>query len=134
MQPDSHTAKPELRAIEEAATTPAPQVVARVVDALGSRLTCYIVGTKDGDTLARWQRRGDVPADSARRLQGALQAIILLSNSYRPNEIATWFTSLNDALDDRSPAAVLHGPMTDDELEHAARSVSAAARVLLAGQ
>ncbi len=42
--------------------------------------------------------------------------------------------TLNDALDDRSPAAVLHGPMTDDELEQAARSVSAAARALLAGQ
>ncbi len=134
MQVDVQTAKPELRATDEASTTPVPQVVAKVADALGDRLTCYIAGIKDARTLARWQQRGDVPSDSARRLQGALRAIILLSSSYRPDEIAPWFTWLNDGLDDRSPAAALHGANTDDELEIAVRAVSAAARSLLADE
>lgn len=134
MQPDVQTAKPELRATVEASTTPVPQVVAKVADALGDRLTCYIAGIKDARTLARWQQRGDVPSESARRLQGALRAILLLSSSYRPDQIAPWFTWLNDALDDRSPAAALHAATTEDELEAAMRAVSAAARARMADE
>jgi hypothetical protein len=134
MQPDLQTAKPELRATEEASTTPVPQVVTKVADALGDRLTCYIAGIKDVRTLARWQQRGDVPGDSARRLQGALRAIILLSSSYRPDQIAPWFTWLNDGLDDRSPAAALHSASTEDDLEATVRAVSAAARARLADE
>jgi hypothetical protein len=130
---DAKTAKPEVRAIQEAATTPAPQVVARVVDVLGDKLTSYIAGVKDARTLVRWQQKGDVPDASARRLQMSLQAMLLMQTRYSPEHVRPWFTWLSDVLDDKSPAAVLHDANSDDEIEAAGRAVIAAAKAYLAG-
>jgi hypothetical protein len=134
METDVQTAKPEIRAQLEASTTPAPQVVARVAAVLGDRITCYIVDVKDARTLARWQHKGDVPAAAARRLQGALRAILMLSQQYRPEQIASWFTWLNDLLEDRSPASALRSATSDEAIEDQARAIVAAARAHLAGE
>jgi hypothetical protein len=44
---DSDTAKPEVRAIQEATTTPLPQLISRVVYLLGDRLACFIADADD---------------------------------------------------------------------------------------
>jgi hypothetical protein len=89
---------------------------------------------KDARTLARWQHKGDVPAAAARRLQGALRAILMLSQKYRPEQIASWFTWLNDLLEDRSPASALRSATSDEAIEDQARAIVAAARAHLAGE
>lgn len=129
---DADTAKPEVRAIQEAATTPAPQVVTRVVDLIGDRLTCYIAGVRDARTIASWQAKGDVPHVSARRLQIALQTALLLRTQYQPDQIGPWFTWLSDRLDDKSPASVLHSANTEEEFDDRARALIAAAKAYLA--
>jgi hypothetical protein len=129
---DADTAKPELRATQLAAMTPAPQVVARVVDLVGDRLACYIAGVRDARTLASWQTKGDVPHVSARRLQIALQTALVLGTRYQPDQISSWFTWLSDRLDEKSPASVLHNASTEEELSDLARALISAAKAHLA--
>ncbi len=128
---DAATAKPEVRATHEAATTPPPQVVARVVDLIGDRLTCYIAGVRDVRTIASWQAKRDVPHIPARRLQIAFQTALMLRAQYQPDQIAPWFTWLSDRLDDKSPASVLHAANTEEELDDCARALIAAAKTTL---
>jgi hypothetical protein len=128
---DSDTAKPELRAIQEAATTPAPQVVTRVMELIGDRLTCYIAGVSDVKTIARWRVKGDLPQPSARRLQIALQTALVLRTQYQPDQIAPWFTWLSDRLNDQSPASFLRCATTESEFEDGARALIAAAKAYL---
>jgi hypothetical protein len=128
---DEDTAKPELRAIQVAATTPAPQIVSRVVDLVGERLTCYIAGVGDVGTIVSWQTNGDIPHASARRLQIALQTALLLRTQYQPDQIASWFTWLSDRLDDKSPASVLHDANSDADLDNRARALITAAKAYL---
>ena len=130
---DADTAKPELRAINEAAMTPAPQVVSRLVDLIGDRLTCYIAGVRDTRTIASWQTKGDVPYAPARRLQIALQTALLLSAQYEPSQIGPWFTWLSDRLDDKSPANILHDANTEEEFVDRGRALIAAAKAYLTG-
>jgi hypothetical protein len=128
---DADSAKPELRAIQEAATTPTPLVVARVVELIGDKLVCYIAGVRDGRVIEHWRTKGDVPRIAARRLQIALQTALLLGTRYQPDQIAPWFTWHSDLLNDRSPASVLHDAHTSEELDDLARSLIAAAKVYL---
>jgi hypothetical protein len=127
---DAH--KPKVRAIQEAATMAAPQVVASVVDLVGDRLTCYIAGVRDARTIASWQIKGDVPYASARRLQIALQIALLLRAQYEPDQIGPWFTWQSDMLDDKSPASLIHNANTEEEFDDRARALIAAAKAYLA--
>jgi hypothetical protein len=113
----------------EASTTAAPELVANMNNILGPRLTSFIVGVKDPRTLANWQRSGDVPFDAARRLQAAWAAALTLEPMYGHEQVASWFTWLNDALDDASPAAYLRSADDDDQIESRGREVLAAARL-----
>jgi len=128
---DEKSAKPEIVARTRSATTPMPRVVAAVVDILGPRLTAAIAGVKDVRTLRHWQESGDVPHPAGLRLQAALVAILILEAQHQRDEVAAWFTWLNDELSDRSPAAVLRSATDDEGIEKASRSVVAAARAHL---
>jgi hypothetical protein len=105
--------------------------VAEVAGTLGPRLAAAIAGVKDTRTLRHWQESGEVPHPAGSRLQAALVAILILEAQHEPDEVAAWFTWLNDELSDRSPAAVLRSASDDDSIEKAARSVVAAARAHL---
>jgi hypothetical protein len=116
---------------QQAATAPPDQVVARVADLLGDRLTCYIAGVRDARAVARWKAKGNVPYVSGRRLQIALQVALLVSERYRPEEIAPWFTWLCDELGDKAPADVLRCATTEEEFFKTARALVAVAKVYL---
>ena len=110
---------------------PALQVLPRVLDLIGDRLTCYIAGVRDARTIASWQAKGDVPYVSARRLQLALQTALLLRTQYQPDQIVRWFTWLSDRLGDKSPACVLHSASTEEEFADHARALVGAAKAYL---
>jgi hypothetical protein len=114
---------------------PPSVVVGIVTDVLGDRLACYIAGETDARILTQW-RRGDVPNDSAQRLQGTLQIILELRKICSDHErIAPWFTWLNELLDDRSPASIMHDAApTRIGIESATRTVLAAARAILSDE
>jgi hypothetical protein len=128
---DSDTAKPEVRAIQEATTTPLPQLVSRVVYLLGDRLACFIADADDVRILESWRAKGNARSISVRRLNIALQTALILRTRYQPDQIAPWFTWLNERLDDKSPASVLRSANTAEELADRARSLLAAAKMYL---
>ena len=129
---DAQTAKPDLVALRQASLTPAPQVVAQLVETLGPRLVAYIAGVKDSRTLVNWQDKGEVPYIPARRLQTVLAAVLTLrQHTTDPQELAAWFTWMTDALDDASPAGYLRGAEDDEAVEIRSRAVLAAARSYL---
>jgi hypothetical protein len=130
---DIETAKPDVSAMQRAAMTPLPQVVAKVAEALGDRLTAVIADVKTTRTLRAWIQNGDVPIEAGKRLQGALAAIALLSAEFRPDEVSAWFSAMNDELGDASPAMVLRGAQTIEEGELRSRAVISAAKAHLVG-
>ena len=130
---DAETAKPDVRANQQAATTPAHELVSRLREVLGAPLAMYITDVKDIRTLDRWAARADVPPLQARRLQAAYAAALVLQRRYADAaHIAAWFTWLADTLDDVSPAAYLRAAESLEDAENRARDVLRAARLYLA--
>jgi hypothetical protein len=130
---DTASAKPDVRANQQAATTPAHQVVVRLREILGTPLTMYLTDVKDVRTLDRWAAKADIPSLQARRLQAAYAAALVLQQRYRdPAHIAAWFTWLAETLDDASPAAYLRAIRDLDDAESRARAVLRSARLYLA--
>jgi hypothetical protein len=83
-------------------------MVAYLQDALGSRLTALIVGSKDSIALDGWVR-GDASPESPieRRLRDAFRITVLLLQEESPQSVRRWFLGMNPELDDRAPALVL---------------------------
>ena len=128
---DRDTAKPEVLAVQVAAATPAPQLVERVIDLIGDRLTCYIAGVNDVQIIANWQIEADFPQHAARRLRIALQTALILRTQCQPDQIGPWFTCLSDRLNDQSPASILRSATSDLEFEDLARALISAAKAHL---
>ena len=130
---DAATAKPDVRANQQAATTPAHELISRLREVLGAPLTMYLTDVRDVRTLDRWAAKADVPPLQVRRLQAAYAAALVLQRRYAdPVHIATWFTWLAETLDDVSPAAYLRAAADLEDAENRARAVLRAARLYLA--
>jgi len=111
--------------------TPVPLLLKRVIDLIGDRLTCYIVGFGDAEALATLQSEGDPPWLTTHRLEVALQTALVLRTQYSDDQIAVWFTWMNDHLNDESPARFLRSVATEDECQTHARALIAAAKAYL---
>lgn len=111
----------------EALITPIANVVAFLVDLLGSRLVAYIAGVKDTKTVRRWANNegGEVRPDSQQRIRVAYEIAQLLIQVDSPRVVKAWFIGLNPQLDDVSPAEMLH--------EKKLKEVKTAARAFIAG-
>jgi hypothetical protein len=129
---DHSTAKPDLAATREASLTPAPQVVAKVRDTLGPRLTAFIAGVKDARTVESWTKPdAKIPDLANRRLQVTYAATLTLNQRYDRDAVAAWFTWLAEVLDDCSPASIL-AQTTEHDVENRGREILRAARSHLA--
>lgn len=129
---DRSTAKPDLAAARKASLTPAAEVVAKVRETLGPRLTATIAGVKDARTVESWTRPdAKIPDLVNRRLQVAYAATLTLNQRYDREAVAAWFTWLAEVLDDRSPASVL-AKTTEGDIEDRGREILRAARSHLA--
>jgi hypothetical protein len=121
--------KPDLFAHREALRLPASQVVAKLVDVVGRKLTAYIGGVKDVRAVDRWIAGGELYGDAEARLRFAFQVVRTLSEHESPAVVQAWLTGVNPELGDRVPVRLLR----EQDVDAVAPSILSAARAFLAG-
>ncbi len=122
-------ARPDLKAHREATTTVFPDVVRRLVDILGKKLTAYIGGVKDVRAVDRWIEGGDPYKDADVRLRFAFQVAKTLREHDEMRVVQAWFTGLNPELDDRVPIRLIR----EEDLKTVGPDILRAARTFVAG-
>jgi hypothetical protein len=66
-------ARPELRAHREAITLELPEIVDRLVQSIGRKLTAYVAGVKDVRAVDRWKEGTEPYGDAKDRLRLTFQ-------------------------------------------------------------
>lgn len=113
----------------EAAVRP-DQVVFRLRELLGSKLTAYVGGADDITVVADWANGRAVPEPNvAARLLAAYEAATLIEKrGDSADVIQVWFKGMNPELGDVAPARLLREAKSD-RVEVAGRQVVEAASV-----
>lgn len=122
-------ARPDLAAHREAISLKWPEVVRRLADTLGRKLTAYIAGVRDVRALDRWMAGTAPYGDVESRLRLAYQVVRMLSAHDSPEIVQSWLTGVNPELGDRVPLRLLR----DGDLDIVAPEILGAARAFLAG-
>ncbi len=121
--------RPDLTAHREALTLAWPQIVTRLIEMLGRKLTAYLAGIKDVRALDRWIA-GTIPyGDIEARLRFAYQVARTLCEHDSSRVVQAWFTGVNPELGDRVPLRLLK----EEDLNRIAPEILGAARALVAG-
>jgi hypothetical protein len=92
---------------EEATRLPFNQIVRRLRDIIGSKLTAYIASVKDVRALDRWENNVNAQGDVEARLRVSYRVVSLLSKGEGPKVIQSWLQGMNPNLDDVPPIALL---------------------------
>ncbi len=121
--------RPDLAAHREALTLPWPEVVKRLTEVLGRKLTAYVAGVKDVRGLDRWINGTAPYGDVGERLRFTYQVVRTLSQHDSPRVVQSWFTGVNPELGDRVPLRLLR----DGDLATVAPEILGAARAFIAG-
>ncbi len=118
--------RPNLAAHVTATRLEPAVLVKELRELLGARLVAYLGGVKETRAVRQWAEgsRRVAGGEDLARLRVAYQAAALLTESDAPAVVQAWFTGLNPALADRSPARVLR----ENPVEDAGPQVLAAAR------
>ena len=120
---------PDLAAEREAQSLAWPELVKRLTEIAGRRLTAYIVGVNDAGALDQWIN-GTVPyGEVEQRIRFTYQVVRTLSRHDAPKIVQAWLTGVNPELGDRVPLRVLR----DGDLNTVAPEVLGAARSFTAG-
>lgn len=103
------TQKPTMRAHDDAMRSTFPELVTKLRDILGVRLVAYIGNVKSTKPVAEWAAGTRKPGEEDRdRLLVAYQIAALLREGNEAVTVQSWFKGMNPALNDVSPARVLH--------------------------
>jgi hypothetical protein len=121
--------RPDLAAHREALSLALPELVTRLTEIIGRKLTAYIAGVKDVRALDRWINGIEPYRDVEDRLRFAYQVVRTLSQHDSPKVVQAWLTGVNPELGDRVPLRVLR----DGEVATIAPEVLGAARAFIAG-
>ena len=121
--------RPDLAAHREALSLAWPELVTRLTEIIGRKLTAYIAGVKDVRALDRWINGTEPYRDVEDRLRFAYQVVRTLSQHDSPKVVQAWLTGVNPELGDRVPLRVLR----DGEVATIAPEVLGAARAFIAG-
>ena len=121
--------RPDLAAHREALSLAWPELVTRLTEIIGRKLTAYIAGVKDVRALDRWINGIEPYRDVEDRLRFAYQVVRTLSQHDSPKVVQAWLTGVNPELGDRVPLRVLR----DGEVATIAPEVLGAARAFIAG-
>jgi hypothetical protein len=119
--------RPDLIAHREALRLPASEVVEKLVEIVGRKLTAHIGGVKDARAVDRWIGGGDIYGDAESRLRFAFQVARAISEHDSPAVVQAWLTGVNPELGDRVPLRM----MRDNEIEAVAPDILSAARAYL---
>jgi hypothetical protein len=121
--------RPDLSAHKEAATRPFAEIVGRLQELLGRKLTAYIAGVRDARALDRWIEGSEPYNGVEPRLRLTYQIATMLAAADQPQVVQAWFTGLNPQLEDASPATTLREGNTETD----GKNVLSAARAFMAG-
>src|SRR5215467_15131445 len=122
--------RPDLRAHREAASLLFPELVRKLTEIVGKKLTAYIGSVSDVRAVDRWMA-GSEPYNSAEaRLRLAYHVARMLSDHEGNRVVQSWLAGLNPELDDRVPLRLLR----EGEIEEVGPKILAAARAFLAGE
>jgi hypothetical protein len=121
--------RPDLAADREALSLAWPEVVRRLIEIVGRKLTAYIAREKDVRALDRWINGTEPYGDAEERLRFAYQVVRTLSQHDSPRIVQAWLTGVNPELGDRVPLRVLR----DGDLRTVAPEILGAARAFSAG-
>ena len=122
-------ARPDLTAHREAISLWWSDVVSRLIEILGRKLTAYIAGVKDVRALDRWISGTAPYGDVEARIRFAYQVARTLADHDSPQVVQAWFMGVNPELGDRVPLRLLR----EGDVATIAPEVLAAARAFLAG-
>ena len=121
--------RPDLAAHRESLRLPFPEIVSRLAEMLGRKLTAYIGKVKDVRAVDRWMAGGEIYGDAEERLRFAYQVARTLREQETPAVVQAWMTGVNPELGDRVPLRL----MREGDLNVIAAEVLRAARAFLAG-
>jgi len=117
-------ARPDLAADRTAHTASFGEIARGLTEILGKKLTAYLAGLQNTETIDRWASDVEPPAALQDRLRRAYVVAVTLSSIDESSVVQAWFTGLNPELGDRSPIRLL-AEGTDTE----AKAVLGAARL-----
>ena len=121
--------RPDLTAHREAISLQWPEVVSRLIEVLGRKLTAYIAGVRDVRALDRWVA-GTAPYGNVEaRLRLAYQVAKTLAEHDTHHVVQACMTGVNPELGDRVPLRLLR----EGDLDVVAPEILGAARAFLAG-
>jgi hypothetical protein len=121
--------RPDLAAHREALSLAWPELVRRLTEIVGRKLTAYIAGVKDVRALDRWINGTEPYGDVEERLRFAYQVVRTLSQHDSARIVQAWLMGVNPELGDRVPLRVLR----DGDLTTVAPEILGAARAFIAG-
>jgi hypothetical protein len=120
--------RPDHAAHREAITLQFGEIVKRLIDIVGRKLTCYLASVKDGRALDRWIGGIEPYRDVEARLRFAYQLVKTLSDHDSPTVVQAWLTGVNPELGDRVPLRLIK----EGDLNEIAPEVLGAARAFVA--
>jgi hypothetical protein len=122
-------ARPGLAAHQEALRLPLPELVRRLADLIGRKLTAYAAGVQDTRALDRWIDGVRPYGDAEQRLRLTFQVARTLADYDSPSIVQAWLMGVNPELGDRVPLSLLR----EGEIGTVGAEVMAAARSFIAG-
>ena len=121
--------RPDLAAHREASSLAWPEVITRLREIVGPKLTAYITGIDDVRVLDSWINGTEPFGDVEERLRFTYQVVRTLSQHDSPRIVQAWLTGVNPELGDRVPLRVLR----NGDLATVAPEILGAARAFIAG-
>ncbi len=122
--------RPGLEAQREYLAAPFAEVVSRLVDTIGRKLTAYIAGVKDVRAVDRWTKSDTKPyGDVEQRLRFAFLVARTLSEHESAQMVQAWLMGVNPELGDRVPIRLLR----EGDVNIIAPEVLGAVRAFIAG-
>lgn len=117
--------RPDLAAQSEAVRVTTSQIVGRLAELMGRKLTAYVGGSQDVRAVERWISGEVPPSETQEKLRFAYVIARMLSEREDVKVIQAWFIGLNPELGDRSPLKLIRESNLDaigSEIVGAARS------------
>ncbi len=121
--------RPGLTAHRESLALRFPELVQRLVEVIGRKLTAYVAGIKDVRAVDRWIAGGEPYGEAESRLRLTFQVVRTLLEYDSAPVVQAWLMGVNPELGDRVPLRLLR----EGDLAIIGPEVLAAARAFIAG-